>query len=351
MSGIALAHDYYRDAVLPILEANLPGLPHAAARLGSGSDVLGLDDGTSRDHDWGLRLTLLVDADQVAAVDELLERELPPAYREHPTRFGTTWHPEPRHQVEVATVAAFTRSRLGVDATREPEIGDWLTLTGQAVLEVTAGEVFADTTGELTAARLRLDWYPDALWRHLLAVDWARIGQELPFVGRTGDRGDELGSRVITARLVRDAMHLGFLLERRWAPYPKWFGTAFASLSRAGAIAGMLRQALAADDWHEREGALCEALEALNALQRDIGLPAAAEATQQFFDRPYRGVTGTPELLRESIADPTVRALPADVGSIEQWVDDVAVLTSAQRRAAVEDALVAGSASAGSVAE
>ncbi|MDN5766626.1 MAG: hypothetical protein L0H96_04740 [Humibacillus sp.] len=46
--------------VSPIVLDRWPRMPHAAARLGSGSDVLGLDDATSRDHDWGLRLNLLV---------------------------------------------------------------------------------------------------------------------------------------------------------------------------------------------------------------------------------------------------------------------------------------------------
>jgi hypothetical protein len=45
----------------------------------------------SRDHDWGLRLTLLVDhADVVADLDALLERSLPAAYLGQPTRFATT---------------------------------------------------------------------------------------------------------------------------------------------------------------------------------------------------------------------------------------------------------------------
>jgi len=43
-SGLKLPGDYYREVVAALLAARWPGMPHAAARLGSGSDVLGLDD-------------------------------------------------------------------------------------------------------------------------------------------------------------------------------------------------------------------------------------------------------------------------------------------------------------------
>ncbi|WP_432549089.1 DUF4037 domain-containing protein [Kineococcus arenarius] len=45
--------------------------------------------------------------------------------------------------------------------------------------------------------------------------------------------GDDAGSRVVTARLVRAGVHLGFVLERRWPPYPDWAGTAFTALREA----------------------------------------------------------------------------------------------------------------------
>jgi hypothetical protein len=50
---------------------------------------------------------------------------------------------------------------------------------------------------------------------------------------------------VLVARLVHDLMRLCFLLERRYAPYPKWLGTAFARLEVAATIGPLLAAALA----------------------------------------------------------------------------------------------------------
>ena len=329
--GGHVARRYYDEVVAPLLERHRPGLPHAAARLGAGSDVLGLDDAMSRDHDWGLRLTLLVDEAWVAGVDALLERELPEVVDDLPVRFSTTWDPVVRHRVEVTTVEAFVRSRLGVDASAPLTVEQWLAVTGQSVLEVVAGPVFADTDGRLSAVRRRLAWYPDDLWLHLVAVDWARLGEELPFVGRTGARGDELGSRLVTAGLAGVLVHLAFLLERRWPPYAKWRGVVAAGLPEAGPAMRQLTAALDAGSWRDREDALCEAADLLLDVQRQAGLPTDPHrsAVEPFHDRPFRGIAPhVEEVLLAAVRDPRVRALPRGVGSVEQWSDNVRVLTT-----------------------
>jgi hypothetical protein len=94
LPGAELARKFFTDVVEPLLSQAVPGLGYAAARLGSGSDVLGLDDGMSRDHDWGCRLTLLVDEDardQVPRISQLLEERLPERFGEFPVRFPVTW--------------------------------------------------------------------------------------------------------------------------------------------------------------------------------------------------------------------------------------------------------------------
>jgi hypothetical protein len=290
-NGAALSRAFYEAVVAPMLD-----VPHAAGRLGSGSDVLGFDDAMSRDHDWGLRLTVLVEGD-AHEVNERLERELPADFAGHPVRFPTSWTPV-GHQIEVDTVAGFAEHHLGV--VPQDEI-DWLLLTGQSVLEVVAGPVFHDGPGALTDLRSQLSWYPPDVEAYVVTSQWHRINQELPFVGRTRDIRDELGSRVIIGRLARDVMHLTLLLEQRWSPYSKWLGTAYGT-GRCGL---------------DSEASLCAALDEL----------AGRDVTVQFWDRPYQTID---EAFLESL--PRGLSLPIGIGSVEQWCDNVDVLASARRR-------------------
>jgi hypothetical protein len=203
------------------------------------------------------------------------------------------------------------------------------------VLEVTGGEVFADDAGELTGIRRRLEWYPDDLWRHVVATDWARLAQELPFVGRTAEREDDLGSRVIAARLVEIAMHLAHLIDRTWPPYAKWLGTSLTRLPRAHVVTEPLSRALTSTHWPAREDGLVEALRTLNQLQAGAGLPTVDDPVEGFWDRAYQGVRiEVVTALEESIDDPAVRALPRGIGSADQWSDNVDVLTNPSRRRA-----------------
>jgi hypothetical protein len=92
-----------------------------------------------------------------------------------------------------------------------------------------------------------------------LAGQWRRIAQEEHFPGRADEVGDDLGRRVLVARLARDVMRLCFLLERRYAPYSKWLGTAFARLESAAAVGPLLGAAMGSDRWPEAERALVRA--------------------------------------------------------------------------------------------
>jgi hypothetical protein len=327
-AGSELSEAYYRRVVAPALASRWPGLRYAAGRLGSGSDVLGYDDQISRDHDWGLRLSVLVAPDMTDAVREHLQAVVPAEFEGLPTRPELTWVGEPALAVDVTSPDAFALARLGVEAAAEWSVDDWVSFTGQAVLEIRGGPIFSDTEGALVALRERLEWYPDEVWRWAVAAGWFALSEELPFVGRAGERGDDLGSRVIAARLARVAMHLGFLLTRTWPPYSKWIGTAFAQLPHVDAVRVNLEQAVKASAWQERQQFLGSALEELAAAQRSAGLPTGDVVVEPFFDRPYLGVAAaTHELLLESVTDPGLRGRRL-AGVVEQWCQSVPALVS-----------------------
>jgi hypothetical protein len=50
----------------------------------------------------------------------------------------------------------------------------------------------------------------------VLAASWARLGERLPLVGGTAQRGDELGNRLPSCALARDLVRLALLVARRW---------------------------------------------------------------------------------------------------------------------------------------
>jgi hypothetical protein len=187
---------------------------------------------------------------------------------------------------------------------------------------VTAGEVYEDGLGELKPLRQRLKQYPVAIWLYLLAAQWSRIGQEEHFVGRTGDVGDELGSRLLASRLVHDLMQLCFLMEQTYAPYPKWFGTAFSKLSCAPRLSPILLQVLKAQDWRTREDFLCQAYEMVAAMHNDLGITEPVATNVRYFhNRPFRIIDAGRfvKSLKAQISDPAVKAITTDIGSIDQF--------------------------------
>ena len=165
----------------------------------------------------------------VDAVRTIIDSSLPEEFHGWSVYFG--WDEMPvQHHVNVVPLGEWLKSHLGFNPQVNITVQDWLTTPQQLLLEVTAGAVLHDPDGDLKRVRSKLEWYPNDIWLWLLACQWHRIAQEEAFVGRTAEVSDELGSRILTARIVRDLMRLCFLIERRYAPYSKWLGSAFRNL-------------------------------------------------------------------------------------------------------------------------
>jgi hypothetical protein len=343
--GLELSRRFYRDILRPILDGHCPGLAYAAALVGPGSDVLGFDTEMSTDHDWGPRaLVFLRDAgaDRAASIDRLLRQLLPTEFLGYPVaKDPSSVAGAVDHRVRILTLRAFVWQQLAFDVNGLLEPADWLTFPAQTLLELTSGAVFHDGTGELTALRQRFAYYPRDIWLYLLAAGWQRIGQEEHLMPRAGFVGDELGSAVIGSRLVRDVMNLAFLLERQYAPYAKWFGTAFGRLSCAKDLTPFLWRAQRAESWPEREVALCDAFEYLARLQNALGITEPLAATQSsFHERPFRVIHGErfATAILGLIVDPDVKRIAEKrlIGGIDQFSDNTDLLSGlGDRRASL----------------
>ncbi len=359
--GLVLCGAFYAEAVRPILDDAFPGLVHSAALIGPGSEVLGFDDAMSTDHHWGPRLQLFLGEDTPSglaeAIHTTLAQRLPTTFRGYSTHFsppnpddnGTQLlqpitrdpiNPRPiNHRVTVSTPSAFFQDYLGVDITNDLDPADWLTLPQQKLRTLTEGAVFHDGVG-LDHVRARLAWYPHDLWLYLLAAGWARIGQEEHLMGRAGWAGDELGAGLLGSRLVRDIMRLVFLMERRYAPYPKWFGTAFSRLDNGRGLTPHLLAVQTSATWQERQAHLVPAYEILADMHNRLGLTDPLPTrTVPFFGRPFQVIAqhGFADALLAQIADPTVARLAQQqpIGNIDLISDNTDLLEGTNWRPAL----------------
>ncbi|MFF4274044.1 DUF4037 domain-containing protein [Streptomyces sp. NPDC001536] len=341
--GLELSRRFYLEAVGPLLDQAAPGVTYSAARMGSGSEVLGFDTARSADHEWGPRLQIFLTPQEATRHGEritaLLSERLPKTFHGYPTHFASTGEAgigvmraterPVHHRVQVTDPGAWFGDHLGFDPRPGVTTADWLATPTQRLAEVTAGAVFHDGLGQLAAARAGLDWYPHELWLYLLACQWQRISQEEAFVGRCGEVGDELGSAVVAARLVRDLMRLCLLMDRRYPPYGKWLGSAFARTPQASVLIPDLTAALAAGDWRTREHHLARAYETVAAAHNDLGLTAPVDpATRPYHTRPFQVLHAErfTAALRARITDPEIRSLPV-TGAVDQFVDSTDVLS------------------------
>ena len=341
--GIDLCEAFYHEAVRPILDRKFPDLVHSAARLDQGSDVLGFDTPQSMDHQWGPRTMLfLSDADCerfAKQITEVLAYELPYEILGFPTHFESPDDSDGClklidkgpicHGVNITTIRGFFGEYLSVDPLAGISEVEWMLLPQQLLRTVSSRKIFHDGLGELAAACRALEWYPRDVWLYLLACQWRRIDQEEPFMARCGDVGDELGSRVVAARLTNEIMRLCFLMERKYWPYYKWFGTAFSRLECAELLTPIFHAVFDSREWKTREEHLSAAYLHVARMHNELGITEFVEPEiSSFHDRPYQVPHSDRfvQALRARIESETVRNLPEHMGAVSQFADSTDLL-------------------------
>lgn len=321
IKGIELSRKFYHEIIEQVISSNFPNLQYTSALIGPGSEILGFDTEMSTDHDWGPRLFLFLqkmDMNLVNDIYQVLHKNIPNQFYGYPVDL---------EQTVIASIEQFLKQSLAIDIEKDIQLVDWLTFPSQVLAEIVGGEVFRDDTGQLTKVRKQLNYYPYDTWLFQMASTWNRIGQEEHLVLRSGYMGDELGSSIIGSRIIRDIMSLCFLMERQYAPYAKWFGTAFKGLNCANELLPILMNVQSASTWREREEALCKAYEFIAIKHNQLGITEKmTEQVTYFYDRPFKVIQGGmfAEIIARRITDSAIRKLSQKrlIGAIDQVTDN-----------------------------
>jgi len=344
--GLKLSELFYSEAAKPILDAFFPQVAHSAGLLGWGSEVLGYDDVQSSDHHWGPRFLLFLSAQDYEQhnkpIRDALSQHLPHRFKGYSTSFGEpdevgvrlpseTDSGPVNHMICVETIEGFFRWYLGCNPYGPLTAADWLSFSEHKLLAVTRGKVFHDGLGELEDIRRKFHYYPHDVWLYQLAAQWIKIFEDREFISRCGDVGDELGSMVIAARQVNKLMRLCFLMERNYAPYTKWFGTAFTELECASELGPIFRDVLVSLTWKERESNLSRAYRVIARMHNALNMTRPiVEDVSNYNGRPYI-VFESSHLIHDivtSFTDEEVKAIKHGLGSVNQFVDSTNQLSN-----------------------
>lgn len=304
IKGLDLCEGFFHEEAKPVIDRYFPGLSYSAGLIGYGSDVLGYDDPVSTDHMWGPRFYLFLserDIVRKAEIFKALSENLPYTYKGYSVNFtepdqkdNGVQHPKLIGEgnvnplVFIQTFDGYLEEQLGTSDLDRLGPFDWLAFSEHRLLSLVSGKFFADDL-YLKERLSGIQYYPKDVKLYLIASNWSIIASEQAFMKRCGECGDETGSRIICARIAERLMRLCFLYKETYAPYSKWFGTAFQRLSIDGGIKTLLAAALSAGSLTEREDRLVEAQKAVAELHNQSRLTRYVDCRiERYFGREIK---------------------------------------------------------------
>lgn len=237
IKGLELSKRYFYDIVLPEFEKKLNDiLPLCAFGLvGEGSECYGYDDELSKDHDFGPSVCIWLRKDDYLKykdrINKVLET-LPKTYLGFQELKESEWGYNRRGLLNIED---FYFKFIG--SVNPPQtINDWQKIPETALSTVTNGEVFLDNLGEFTKIREQLlNYYPEPIRQNKIATRLMNISQHGQYnYMRCLRRNDLVAANQCLYLFVDEAIHLVFLLNRRYKIFYKWANKALLDLKILG---------------------------------------------------------------------------------------------------------------------
>ena len=269
MQGLEISRRFFEEYGLPMLQEQFSDLlPSLAAGLfGSGSECFGYDDERSRDHDFEPGFCLFLPGEEL--LDRKTAFQLERAYAKLPKEFlglrrgGLAPVGGPRRGV-LRTGEFFAEKVGSPDGLMSTD--DWLRCPEEGLAEATNGAVFWDGSGEVSAIRARLRYFPEDVRKKKLAGELLLMGQSGQYnFRRCLDHGETGAAQLAVCEFVKSAMHAVFLLNRVYQPYYKWSFRAMRALPLLASEADSLEFLLCTDNRPENAEEKYYAMEDLAA--------------------------------------------------------------------------------------
>ena len=244
MKGIELSKKYFEAFGKEVLETEFSSvLPLLAVGLaGSGSECLGFDDEISEDHDFEPGFCIFLPDENT--VDRRTAFLLERAYAKLPKEFmgfkRSPLSPVGGNRHGVIRMEDFFLEKVGSRDGRLT-VGQWFTVPEQGLLEATNGTVFFDNSGQFSAVRERLSYFPEDIRLKKLAGNLLLMGQAGQYnYKRCVLRGDTAAAQMAVFEFTKSALHSIYLLNRAYMPYYKWSFKGLKGLSVLGDLSGDL---------------------------------------------------------------------------------------------------------------
>jgi hypothetical protein len=202
---------------------------------------------------------------------DMFSENLPYEHRGFSTHFSTDGHEDGiygmkpltkgkvRPFIEIVALEEYIGGwHIGISDLANISDLDWLTLSEHRLLGITSGRIFKDDLG-LKERLEHIRFYPENVRIYLIASNWSLIAKEQAFLKRCADVGDNIGSALVCGRIADRLMRLAFLYCKKYAPYSKWFGTAFSKLPISDELKDALLKAITAYDIETRENKIIRA--------------------------------------------------------------------------------------------
>jgi len=319
-SIIDISRDFFHEVVRPILEREFPEetAQTAFGVFGLGSEALRLDDETSRDHHWGLRIDALMPDDLLESRREVILKtvraNLPSSFRGHSLReghvAGAGFAPD--------GLKAFLVRSIGIDHAPQT-YAEWLQLPEEDIIHIINGEVWHDPSGRFTAIRQAFqNHYPEPVRLRRIA-HWSRYfsGMGVYALKRAILRNNEFYAATAFGKAIRWGVQLAFLLDRQFYPYDKWLMVYFEKLPRlADPLLPLVQGAVRlATPWERKLELLHQMADVLDAAMVADGL---LKPHPTFAEHPTSGY----RLLEHAYAE-IIQKLPDEIKTIIPVWDQV----------------------------